>query len=102
MVKDIILSDYDLVIENGDFKISDSDKQHLNLIIKTYVGSYKDFPLLGVGIDYYLASSNQQLILKSNIITQLVSDSYKVGNINVIDKVYSFDLDITADRITQK
>ena len=51
-VKDIKLDDdFDLVIENGDFKVSSSDMQHLQLICITDLGHWKQFPLMGSGIN---------------------------------------------------
>jgi lipoprotein-releasing system permease protein len=54
-VKDITLDDnFDLIIENGDFKVSDSDMQHIQLICITNLGHWKQFPLVGVGIEQSL------------------------------------------------
>ena len=45
-VKDIKLDDdFDLVIENGDFKVSSSDMQHIQLICITDLGHWKQFPI---------------------------------------------------------
>lgn len=93
MVKDIALdNDLDLVIENGDFKISDSDQNHVILIIKSYFGAFKQYPLIGVGIDNYIASVGMEQIIKRNITVQLESDSYNVNEVKVegSDK-YSID-----------
>lgn len=93
MVKDIDLeTDLDLKIVNGDFAISDSDQNHVINILKAYVGGYKQFPLVGVGIDYYLASSGTQQVIKRNITVQMESDGYKVNKIEVLGQSkYSID-----------
>ena len=93
MVKDIDLeTDLDLKIIDGDFAISDSDQNHVINILKAYVGGYKQFPLVGVGIDYYLASAGTQQVIKRNITVQMESDGYKVNKIDVLGQSkYSID-----------
>jgi hypothetical protein len=93
MVKDINLEeDLDLTISNGDFVISDSDQNHVINILKAYLGGYKQFPLVGVGIDYYLASAGTQQVIKRNITVQMESDGYKVNKIEVLGQSkYSID-----------
>jgi hypothetical protein len=98
-VKDIILDEnLDLVIENGDFKISNSDMQHIELICLTDVGHWKQFPLLGVGIQKYIASSGQQDVLKRAINIQLASDGYKVNQIMISGTNEDFEYSIDATR----
>lgn len=93
MVKDIDLeTDLDLKIIDGDFAISDSDQNHVINILKAYAGGYKQFPLVGVGIDYYLASAGTQQVIKRNITVQMESDGYKVNKIEVLGQSkYSID-----------
>jgi len=93
MVKDIDLeTDLDLKIIDGDFAISDSDQNHVINILKAYLGGYKQFPLVGVGIDYYLASAGTQQVIKRNITVQMESDGYKVNKIEVLGQSkYSID-----------
>ena len=93
MVKDIDLeTDLDLKIIDGDFAISDSDQNHVINILKAYTGGYKQFPLVGVGIDYYLASAGTQQVINRNITVQMESDGYKVNKIDVLGQSkYSID-----------
>lgn len=93
MVKDIELNDeLDLTIENGDFRISESDQVHVINIIKSNTGAFKQFPLVGVGIDYYIASSGTQQVIKRNITVQMEADGYKVNEIGISgDSTYSID-----------
>lgn len=82
--KDIKLTDsLDLDIVNGDFKISESDQTHIILLMKTYQGSWKQFPLVGLGIDYYIASSGSRNLLKRAMTVQMEADDYKVNEIIV-------------------
>jgi len=98
-VKDITLDDnFDLIIENGDFKVSDSDMQHIQLICITNLGHWKQFPLLGVGIEQYIASSGQTDALKRAINVQLAADGYKVNDILVQGTNENFTYSIDAER----
>ena len=83
-VQDILLNEsFEIEFKDGDFKIGDSDKNHIALIIRTAVGNWKEFPLVGVGIDYYLASSGNESLLKRNISVQLGADNYKVKKLQM-------------------
>jgi hypothetical protein len=98
-VKDITLDDdLDLIIENGDFKLSLSDQQHILLILNTSVGNWKNAPLLGVGIQQYVSSSGQVDALKRAINIQLASDGYKVNDIIVRGQNESFEYYLDAIR----
>lgn len=96
-VKDIDLEDnLELKIIDGDFKVSESDRNHIWLIVKTYLGTFKQFPLLGVGIDFFLSSTGQQRILKRDIAVQLESDSY---NKILVELTGVNEYTIDADRL---
>ena len=96
-VKDILLEDNDLIIENGDFKIGESDQQSIELIIDSYLGHWKESPLCGVGVDLFLNSSGQQLAFKRAISVQLEADG--MINVNVTSNSSELlDLTISADR----
>lgn len=96
--KDILLDDnFDLIIENGDFKIGNSDIQHIQLICITDLGHWKQSPLQGVGIHNYISSSGQQAALKRNISIQLAADGYKVNE--VILKGINEDFEYSIDAI---
>ena len=98
-VSDIILDDnYDLVIENGDFKVSDSDNQHIELLCITALGHWKQHPLIGVGITQYIASSGQSDALKRIINIQLSADGYLVNQVLVSGLNETFTYSIDAER----
>ena len=83
-VQDLKLTDeQDVAIENGDFKIVESDQDHILVILRSYLGAFKQFPMVGLGIDYYLASSTEQNVIKRNMTVQLVNDGYRVNKITV-------------------
>lgn len=79
--KDFLLDDDgDLAIKNGDFAIGRSDQQHVEDIINSYPGWWKEYPQVGVGVMNYLNSSGQQQKLQRSIIIQLQADGYVVSN----------------------
>jgi len=96
-VKDIILDSNDLSISNGDFVINESDSQHIELIVDSYIGHWKQFPLCGVGVDLFIKSSGQQLALKRAIALQLEADGMIDVNVTS-DSNELLDLTITANR----
>jgi len=81
--KDILqsITTGDLEWANGDFKNGFSDNQHQVDIIQSTQGSWKQYPLCGVGISNFLSSSGSMLELKKEIDTQLTIDGYLVNEI---------------------
>lgn len=101
-VQDVILdNNYDLIIQDGDFIIRPSDIQHINLLFKTTVGSWKQFPLVGIGIDYYLASAGQIDSLKRSVQVQLQTDGYDINRLIIVPDEASntYQYQLAADRI---
>jgi len=83
-VQDIALdSELELIVKDGDFDIIESDTQHIELILRAQLGSFKQFPLVGMGISNQLASSGMQQVIKRNMSVQLNNDGYKVKNITL-------------------
>lgn len=75
--QDILLTtDYDLAISDGDFVVDLSDLQHIELIIKTATGAWKQYPTLGVGVDKYSGSNGQTSLLRTDININLKADGY--------------------------
>lgn len=97
VAKDIILEDNDLVIQNGDFLIQESDSQHIQLLVDSWIGAWKQYPLCGVGVDNFVKSSGQQLALKRAISIQLEADG--MTNVNVTSNSSELlDITISAER----
>ena len=96
-VKDIAIDDeLELVIKDGDFQIVESDTTHIELILRAHLGAFKQFPLVGMGIDDELASSGRQQIIKRNMGVQLNNDGYKVKEILLSNNAEYF---IDAERV---
>lgn len=86
----------DLIIENGDFKIFNSDQQHIQHILKASAGQYYQHPLVGLGIAFYRSASLTPQRLRQLIKTQLKADDYKS---KVIEISSDFVVNIDAERI---
>lgn len=79
--KDFLLdANGDLDIVNGDFVTGDADNQHVSHIMNATKGTYKQTPLLGVGISLELNGILDGFI-KRRIQLNLEIDSYKVLSI---------------------
>lgn len=84
MAKDIALTDNDdLLFENGDLIITEADNIHIEHILKSEQGYWKQHPLIGAGIRRSLNGfvGTKQL---QNIRIQLQTDGFKVNEINYI------------------
>jgi len=97
MSRDFKLENNDLAIDanTGDFFLTDSDTQHVKDIINSFVGWYKEFPTLGVGVKRYLGRPGGIQVLKREIKIHLKSDGYRADNIIVQGN----DIYITGDRV---
>ena len=89
--------DSDLFIdpETGDFKKVPSDTKHVEDIIKSYSGWWRESPTIGVGIDLALASPfNKQRYIRA-IRLQMETDGIKVDELTINEKNEIF---ITGER----
>lgn len=86
----------DVIIENGDFKVFNSDQQHIQHILKAMPGQYYQHPLIGLGAALYRSASISPHQLKQAIKTQLKSDDYIPKVIEVSD---DFIVNIDAERL---
>lgn len=85
IAQDFLLDEnYDLLITGGDFVIGASDNQHIQDIIQSYIGWWKQFPLVGVGIQSFVNSNGQDQALSRSIQIQLQSDGFTVQSPQVI------------------
>jgi hypothetical protein len=85
-MKDFLLDEHgDLLIENGDFVIGESNHQHIELLLTSMPGDWKAHPETGVG----LALAQNGIIdgfLKRTIAVQLEADGFKLENLEITDK----------------
>lgn len=76
-MSDILLNkDSDLKIENGDFVIGSSDKQNVKLIVESFKGEFKEFPLVGFGVINYIKTNTSEMRFKRDLKIQLENDNY--------------------------
>lgn len=74
---DILLDEKeDLQPVNGDFKQGNAANQIPYYLIKSGIGNWKEFPLVGLGIDQYLNSDIDRYELQALIKEQLKSDVF--------------------------
>ncbi len=60
---DLILQDYDLKTESGDFVCDVSDEQHQALLLATNKGDWKESPTVGVGVAAWLKDDDPDGLL---------------------------------------
>lgn len=91
--KDIIF-DGDLVIENGDFLVAESDGQHIEHILRADRGQFRQSPLVGVGLQKQDNASPNRQKLKQEIKLQLRADGFTVKKLELSDgDVLGIDID---------
>ena len=96
---DLKLENNDFFIDpvKGDFLITNSDTQHVQDIINSFAGWWKEFPTIGVGIKKYLGATGGVQVVKRAIKIQLKSDGYRTDKIIVKgEKIF-----ITGERIAK-
>jgi hypothetical protein len=71
-------------VENGDFVVGESDDQHVELLLVSTKGSFREYPTLGTGIVNWVKKQNIDLNgLEREIKVNLQADGYKAGNLNI-------------------
>jgi hypothetical protein len=85
-MKDFII-DEDLLIIDGDFAIKNADQQNIYHLLLSQKGSYKEFPILGVGIKKHINSpdATSRLRLENEIDKQLTYDNFHIKTLDVND-----------------
>jgi len=81
----------DLLIGQGDFVIKDASQQNIANILRTHKGSFKEFPILGIGLESYLNGNIKinKLLLEAELEKQLAYDNFdlKILNINNFENI---------------
>ena len=70
---------------NGDFLTGDCSNTYIYYITSAHLGHWKQFPLVGIGIDSYLNSSTNRQLLERDIIAQLNNDIFTNPSIDLTD-----------------
>lgn len=79
------LRDADLVINDGDFRIVNTNEQESYYILEAQKGHFYQTPRLGVGILRYQNADVNKNELRKTIRTELKRDNLKVNNVYVIN-----------------
>ena len=96
--KDIIIDDDgDISFFNGDFKVKESDSQHVEHIMISDRGQFRQFPLIGVGIYRLFSGSPNVQFVRQQIKLQLESDGYNVRQITINPQNIT-EIEIDAER----
>jgi len=82
ITKDIKFED-DIVIENGDFAVFESDEVHIENILKANRGFFFETPLIGLGIVKEINGSKSIQELKQDVRRQLVLDNFSVQVVEI-------------------
>jgi hypothetical protein len=51
-------TDLNMVVANGDLAVGVANEQHMELLLVTQKGAWKENPLVGVGLDNYLLDND--------------------------------------------
>lgn len=95
MANDILLDEEgDLLIVNGDFVIGDSEAQHVDDLLYSFKGEWKEHPLVGAEVQRRLKQRESLTKLKKQIRTTLEDDGYS----NVSVSIENNDININAER----
>jgi len=97
---DLILdSNNDLILENNDFAIGQSDDQNIEAIMLAEKGQFYEFPLLGYGIRRKLNGSINILTERKLIRENLSFDNYNVKLLNIIGSGDNLEIELDAEKI---
>jgi hypothetical protein len=89
----------DLIIENGDFFIGQTDDQNIEAILLAEKGQFYEFPLLGYGITRRLSSPFDRLTERKAIRESLKRDNYNVKVLNIVSVLDQVGIEVDADKI---
>ena len=94
MPKDIVLNDNnDLLINNGDFVVSESTYQHQKHLLLAEKGDYKQFPTAGVASKKYLERESPDEYARA-IRQEFVADGMNVTTLTILENL---ELSIDAE-----
>ena len=82
---DILLTDSELIQVGGDFKTGNPVNEYIYYIVASDKGHWKQFPLVGVGIENYFYSNLSPAIIERDIAAQLKADVFPNPMVSVKD-----------------
>jgi len=97
---DLVLDENnDLVIENGDFKIGQSDDQNIEAIMISEKGQFYEFPKLGYGVRRKLYGAMNIPLERKLIRENLKLDNYNIKKLNITGVGDELAIGVDADKI---
>ena len=95
-MEDFLLDEnYNPIIEDGDFVTRESSQQHVELLLKTNKGDWKENPQTGFGIDHYMKSSTAKLQeFERNLKVELEADGFKNPEVNFGEDLTNLEINI--------
>lgn len=84
----------ELLFENGDFAIGQSDQQHVGDIFLSLPGEYKEFPLAGFGAVRYIKRNITEAEFKRDLKLQLQYDGYTDAAIDTSQGIPNLKIEI--------
>lgn len=95
--EDLVLDlNNDLIIDNGDWAVSQSDDQNIEAILLAEKGQFYQFPLLGYGIIRRLYGPFDKLTERKAIREALKRDNYNVKVLNIDGDI---GIEVDADKV---
>lgn len=76
MAKDVMMNP-DLMIADGDFEVAVSDNQEIQNILDAHQGEFRQWPLIGFGIDDWLLAPLDLAKFRKDVSLQLRLDGFK-------------------------
>ena len=84
-ISDYILDDFDLVIDNGDFKKGETTRQNEAILLYLNKGESKQYPEAGVGLNNYLLDNRGIAEFVQEASRQLEDDGIEIRQIIMND-----------------
>jgi hypothetical protein len=81
-MQDFILKNNDLLFEDGDFAVGQSDAQHLELLLISQQGQWKQQPSTGCNLPQNINGSNINS-LERTIRIQMEADGFSIHTLNI-------------------
>lgn len=93
-MNDILHADGDILDLSGDFIIGDSSQQEILIITQSQPGEWRQWPLMGVGIEQYLNAPIDVAQIQKDIRRMLRYDGFQNIKINIEN-----GLNVSAERL---
>jgi len=87
-------STFDLLIQNGDFRVEDATRTHAKILIKANKGEIRQYPLLGIAIERYIGSNVDTLIIEDAIREGLRQEGIRIKSLSLVRTLSNIDVEL--------